>query len=146
MLSKKRAQQQTKLSSELKIELVDGMASMRELLVYQISQQYQKSINRVSENYHRAELQLHRLHALATALTFLAINATVLASLYLLVPLVQTGDLKPEFVASAALLILVCFETVINMPLACQILPKVHDSAARLFEIIDNILMVMIVY
>ncbi|CAM3210635.1 thiol reductant ABC exporter subunit CydC [Moritella viscosa] len=138
LLSKKRAQQQAKLSSELKIELVDGMASMRELLVYQISQQYQKSINRVSENYHRAELQLHRLHALATALTFLAINATVLASLYLLVPLVQTGDLKPEFVASAALLILVCFETVINMPLACQILPKVHDSAARLFEIIDK--------
>ncbi|CED60257.1 Cysteine ABC transporter, ATP-binding/permease protein [Moritella viscosa] len=138
LLSKKRAQQQAKLSSELKIELVDGMASMRELLVYQISQQYQKSINRVSENYHRAELQLHRLHALATALTFLAINATVLASLYLLVPLVQTGDLKPEFVASAALLILVCFETVINMPLACQILPKAYDSAARLFEIIDK--------
>ncbi|KXO13489.1 Transport ATP-binding protein CydC [Moritella sp. JT01] len=138
LLSKKRAQQQAKLSSELKVELVDGMASMRELLVYQISHQYQKSINRVSESYHRAELHLHRLHALATALTFLAINATVFASLYLLVPLVQTGDLKPEFVASAALLILVCFETVINMPLACQILPKVHNSAARLFEIIDK--------
>ena len=138
LLSKKRAQQQAKLSSELKVELVDGMASMRELLVYQISHQYQQSINRVSESYHRAELHLHRLHALATAFTFLTINATVFASLYLLVPLVQTGDLKPEFVASAALLILVCFETVINMPLACQILPKVHDSAARLFEIIDK--------
>ena len=138
LLSKKRAQQQAKLSSELKVELVDGMASMRELLVYQIAHQYQQSINRVSESYHRAELHLHRLHALATAFTFLAINATVFASLYLLVPLVQTGDLKPEFVASAALLILVCFETVINMPLACQILPKVHDSAARLFEIIDK--------
>ena len=138
LLSKKRAQQQAKLSSKLKVELVDGMASMRELLVYQIAHQYQQSINRVSESYHRAELHLHRLHALATAFTFLAINATVFASLYLLVPLVQTGDLKPEFVASAALLILVCFETVINMPLACQILPKVHDSAARLFEIIDK--------
>ena len=138
LLSKKRAQQQAKLSSELKVELVDGMVSMRELLVYQISHQYQQSINRVSESYHSAELHLHRLHALATALTFLAINATVFASLYLLVPLVQTGDLKPEFVASSALLILVCFETVINMPLACQILPKVHDSAARLFEIIDK--------
>ena len=138
LLSKKRAQQQAKLSSELKVELVDGMASMRELLVYQISHQYQKSINRVSDSYHRAELHLHRLHALATAFTFLVINATVFASLYLLVPQVQAGDLKPEFVASAALLILVCFETVINMPLACQILPKVHDSAARLFEIIDK--------
>ena len=138
LLSKKRAQQQAKLSSKLKVELVDGMASMRELLVYQIAHQYQQSINRVSESYHRAELHLHRLHALATALTFIAINATVFASLYLLVPLVQTGDIKPEFVASAALLILVCFETVINMPLACQILPKVHDSAARLFEIIDK--------
>jgi len=138
LLSKKRAQQQAILSSELKVELVDGMASMRELLVYQISQQYQGSINRISKNYHRAELHLHHLHALATALTFLAINATVFASLYLLVPQVQAGDLKPEFVASAALLILVCFETVINMPLACQILPKVNDSAARLFEIIDK--------
>lgn len=138
LLSKKRAQQQAKLSSELKIELVDGVASMRELLVYQIANQYQKSINRISKSYHQAELHLHRIHALATALTFLAINATVFASLLLLVPLVQTGDLKPEFVASSALLILVCFETVINMPLACQILPKVHDSAARLFEIIDK--------
>ncbi|MFT7683071.1 MAG: ATP-binding cassette subfamily C protein CydC [Moritella dasanensis] len=138
LLSKKRARQQAKLSSELKIELVDGVASMRELLVYQIANQYQQSINHVSKSYHQAELHLHRLHALATALTFLAINTTVLASLYLLTPLAQTGDLKPEFVASAALLILVCFETVINMPLACQILPKVHDSAARLFEIIDK--------
>lgn len=138
LLSKQRAQQQARLSSELKVELVDGMSSMRELLVYQISQQYQKSINSLSEGYHKAELHLHHLHALATALTFLTINATVFASLFLLVPMVQTGDLKPEFVASAALLILVCFETVINMPLACQILPKVHDSAARLFEIIDK--------
>jgi len=107
-------------------------------LVYQISKQYQRTINQVSEHYHRSELHLHRLHALATAFTFLAINATVFASLYLLVPQVQTGNLKPEFVASAALMILVCFETVINMPLACQILPKVHDSATRLFEIIDK--------
>lgn len=138
LLSKQRAQRQAKLSSELKIELVDGMASMRELLVYQIAGQYQQSINKISEHYHSSELHLHRLHALATALTFLTINATVFASLYLLVPQVQTGNLQPEFVASAALMILVCFETVINMPLACQILPKVNDSAARLFEIIDK--------
>ncbi|MDX2319758.1 MAG: thiol reductant ABC exporter subunit CydC [Moritella sp.] len=138
VLSKKRAQQQARLSSQLKVELVDGMTSIRELLVYQISQQYQLSISRLSKAYHQAELQLHRLHALATALTFLTINITVFASFYILVPLVQAGDLKPEFVASSALLILVCFETVINMPLACQILPKVHDSAARLFEIIDK--------
>ncbi|QFI37498.1 thiol reductant ABC exporter subunit CydC [Moritella marina ATCC 15381] len=138
LLSKKRAQQQAKLSSELKIELVDGMASMRELLVYQIAEQYQQTINKISTHYHRSELHLHRLHALATALTFLAINATVFASLYLLVPQVHAGNLQPEFVASAALMILVCFETVINMPLACQILPKVHDSAARLFDIIDK--------
>lgn len=138
LLSKKRAQQQAKLSSELKIELVDGMASMRELLVYQIADQYQQTIGKISAHYHSSELHLHRLHALATALTFLAINATVFASLYLLVPQVQMGNLQPEFIASAALMILVCFETVINMPLACQILPKVHDSAARLFEIIDK--------
>jgi len=138
LLSKKRAQQQAKLSSELKIELVDGIASIRELLVYQIADQYQQAIGKISAHYHSSELHLHRLHALATALTFLAINATVFASLYLLVPQVQMGNLQPEFVASAALMILVCFETVINMPLACQILPKVYDSAARLFEIIDK--------
>lgn len=138
LLSKQRAQQQAKLSSELKVELVDGITAIRELLVYQIALQYQQSINRLSKGYHQAELQLHRLHALATALTFLTINITVFASFYILVPMVQTGDLQPEFVASAALLILVCFETVVNMPLACQILPKVHDSAARLFEIIDK--------
>lgn len=137
-LSHSTANDQSRFASRLKIELIDGMTSMREMLVYQMAERYQQSVHKLSCSYHQAELKLHRLNALANALTFLTINVTLLASLYLLVPLVQIGDLKPEFVASAALLILVCFETVINMPLACQILPKTLASATRLFEIIDK--------
>jgi ATP-binding cassette subfamily C protein CydC len=137
-ISHSTANTHTRYASRLKIELIDGMTAMREMLVYQMAAQYQQSVHTLSQQYHQAELKLHRLNAFSNALTFLTINSTLLASLYLLVPSVQTGDLRPEFVASGALLILVCFETVINMPLACQILPRTLASATRLFEIIDK--------
>jgi len=137
-LSNRAAHQRVQTSSQLKLELIDGMQAMREMLVYQMASGYQHSINRISLRYHAAEMQLHKYTAIANAVTFLVVNCTVIASLYLLIPQVQHNSLSPAFVASAALLILVCFETVMSMPLALQILPQVQVSAARLFEIIDK--------
>lgn len=137
-LSNRAAHQRVQTSSQLKLELIDGMQAMREMLVYQMASGYQQSINRISLRYHAAEMQLHKYTAIANAVTFLVVNCTVIASLYLLIPQVQHNSLSPAFVASAALLILVCFETVMSMPLALQILPQVQVSAARLFEIIDK--------
>lgn len=137
-LSHKTAKTQAALGSQLKLELIDGMNAMREMLVYQVSDKYQRSINSISTQYHASEVKLHQLTALMNAVTFLVINVTVFASLYLLIPQVQQSQLAPQFVASAALLILVCFETVMSMPLALQILPQVQASADRLFEIIDK--------
>lgn len=137
-LSRHTAKQQTQLGSRLKLELIDGMNAMREMLVYQVSDKYQRSLHSISTHYHASELKLHKLTAIMNAVTFLVINLTVFASLYLLIPQVQQSQLEPQFVASAALLILVCFETVMSMPLALQILPQVQASADRLFEIIDK--------
>ena len=138
LVSHKRASQQAMLASQLQISLVDGIAAMRDMLIYQIAQPYQQSMAALSQRYHENQLQLHRLQSLTNAITFLTINTCVFACFYLLIPQVQTGNLTPALVAGTTLLVLVCFETVINMPLACQILPQVHASAKRLFEIIDK--------
>lgn len=136
--SRYAAEQSVTHSSQLKLRLVDGLQAMREMLVYQIAPAYQQNISALSWQYHHAELRVHQFTALANAITFLVINSTVIASLYLLIPEVQHNNLSPAFVASAALLILVCFETVMSMPLALQILPQVQSSARRLFDIIDK--------
>lgn len=138
LVSRSLARQQTHLGSRLKLELIDGIAAMRELLVYQVAAQYQSAVSQLSERYHNLELRLHRFTALTNAITFLVVNLTLLASLYLLVPLLQGEQLSREVIPGIALLVLVCFETVMSLPLAMQILPQTLASAGRLFEITDK--------
>ncbi len=138
LASRSVARQQTQQGSRLKLELIDGITAMRELLVYQVATQYQSAVNQLSEHYHNLELRLHRFTALTNTITFLVVNLTLLASLYLLVPLLQGEQLSREVLPGIALLILVCFETVMSLPLALQILPQTLASAGRLFEITDK--------
>ncbi len=132
------AKQKSRLAGDLKLELVDGVAAMRELLVYQVGQRYLKTVANVSDAYHEVEVKLHRLTAFSNALSMLVVNGLVFASLFILIPIVQAGELDGEFIASMALLMLVSVETVMSLPLAFQLLPHTMASANRLFEIIDK--------
>jgi len=136
-LAKRSAQHKVKLQSLLKLELVSGISAIRELLIYQVSGKYQQSISGLSDSYYKVQYQLVRNNALLGSVIFVITHLLALFCVIYLSPQVLNGEFDAKLLVAITLLILVSFETVMNMPLALQLLPETLASARRLFDIID---------
>ena len=134
----KLSQQKTQLESHLTEALVNGIGAIKTLLVYQVGIQYQRTIASITKQYFEVRYRLVKINAALTALTFLLINLSALACLFILIPQLVTGDVDIKSLVAVILLVLVSFETVSSMPLAMQLLPQSMASATRLFAIIDK--------
>ncbi|MCE0556821.1 thiol reductant ABC exporter subunit CydC [Motilimonas sp. E26] len=134
-----RSQQRKKLdlNNQMQLGLVDGMFALRELVMYQVAERYQESMLQLSSRFLQLELALQQKNSVSNLVNFLLVNALVLCSFIILIPLVGQGQLAPEYIASLSLLMLVSIETVMALPLACQLLPQTLASAQRLFDIVD---------
>jgi len=136
-LAKRSGQHKVKLQSLLKLELVSGISAIRELLIYQVSGKYQQSISGLSDSYYKVQYQLVRNNALLGSVIFVITHLLALFCVIYLSPQVLNGEFDAKLLVAITLLILVSFETVMNMPLALQLLPETLASARRLFDIID---------
>ncbi|MFO6425250.1 thiol reductant ABC exporter subunit CydC [Motilimonas sp. KMU-193] len=133
-----QAQQKLAVNNQLQLSLVDGIFALRELIMYQVTPKYTEHVLGLSQRLLNIEVALQRYRSLANSANFLLVNALVIFSFIILIPQVEQGHLASEYIASLALLMLVSVETVMALPLACQLLPNTLASAARLFEIVDK--------
>jgi len=133
------AKEKSTLESHLTEELVNGIGAIKTLLVYQVGIRYQRSIAGITKQYYGVRYRLVKINAGLTAITFLLINLSALACLFLLLPQLSAGEVDGKSVVAVILLVLVSFETVSSMPLALQLLPQSLASATRLFAIIDKV-------
>jgi len=138
LLSTKLATEKSLLESRLTEELVNGIGAIKTLLVYQVGITYQRSIASITRKYYVVRYRLVKVNAGLNAVTFLLINFSALACLFVLLPQLSTGEIDSKSLVAVILLVLVSFETVSNMPLALQLLPQSLASATRLFAIIDK--------
>lgn len=132
------AKEKTFVESQLTETLVNGIAAIKTLLVYQVGASYQQSVLRITERYYNHCYRLIKINAGLNALTFFIIHLSALACLFILIPKLATGEVDSKSFVAIILLVLVSFETVITMPLALQLLPQSLASATRLFSIIDK--------
>jgi len=133
------AKEKSTLESHLTEELVNGIGAIKTLLVYQVGTRYQRSIASITKRYYGVRYRLVKINAGLTAITFLLINLSALACLFLLLPQLSAGEVDGKSVVAVILLVLVSFETVSSTPLALQLLPQSLASATRLFAIIDKV-------
>ncbi|WP_158966254.1 thiol reductant ABC exporter subunit CydC [Paraglaciecola sp. L3A3] len=138
LASKTLAQQKTLSANHLSETLVNGISAIKTLLVYQVSLPYQNSIAKLTQQYYDVCYRLVKINAAMNALIFLIIHLSALLCLLLLLPLLTSGEVDSKSLVAVILLVLVSFETVMNMPLALQLLPQSLASASRLFAIIDK--------
>jgi ATP-binding cassette subfamily C protein CydC len=138
LLSTKLATEKSYLESRLTEELISGIGAIKTLLVYQVGITYQRSIASITRQYYAVRYRLVKINAGLNAITFLLINFSALACLFILLPQLSTGEVDSKSLVAVILLVLVSFETVSNMPLALQLLPQSLASATRLFAIIDK--------
>ena len=138
LVSTELAKEKTHLEGHLTTELVNGIGAIKTLLVYQVGISYQRSIANITRKYYAVRYRLVKINAGLNAITFLLINLSALACLFILLPQLSSGEVDSKSLVAVILLVLVSFETVSNMPLALQLLPQSLASAARLFAIIDK--------
>lgn len=138
LTSVKLAKEKSHIESHLSEELTNGVSAMKTLLVYQVGLGYQRSIISITKQFYSLKYRLAKINAGLNAIIFTLIHLSALGCLLLLWPQFTSADIDSKSLVALILLILVSFETVINMPLALQLLPQSLASAKRLFAIIDK--------
>ena len=122
----------------MRSDLVEGLQGAREMLVYGRVDDFEAQIDDQSYLLSRSQKQLANLQALSQSGITLATNFSVLASLVLLIPLVNLGVWSGPTLPMVALFLMASFEVVLPLPLAIQTLISTRLAARRLFEIADR--------
>ncbi|WP_462146968.1 thiol reductant ABC exporter subunit CydC [Pseudoalteromonas gelatinilytica] len=141
LLSHKLHQQadtETQLSAELRAELADTLSGARELAVYQAHAAQLAHCDSLSKQYNSQLYNRHKAVANSNGLSTLVIQLTMLASVFMIIPLVAMGTMKNVELAMLALFVLASFETVLTLPTAFIELPLTLSAAKRLFDLEDK--------
>jgi len=142
LLSHKLRQQahaETQLSAELRSELADTLSGARELAVYQAHAAQLAHCDSLSKQYNSLLYNRHKAIANSNGLSTLVIQLTMLASVFMIIPLVATATMKNVELAMLALFVLASFETVLTLPSAFIELPNAVSAAQRLFTLEDKL-------
>ena len=133
-----QADNETQLSAELRSELADTLSGARELAVYQAHAAQLAHCDSLSKQYNSQLYNRHKAIANSNGLNTLVIQLTMLASVFMIIPLVAIGSMKNVELAMLALFVLASFETVLTLPTAFIELPLTLSAAKRLFDLEDK--------
>ncbi|MCF7516824.1 thiol reductant ABC exporter subunit CydC [Pseudoalteromonas sp. L21] len=134
----KQADTETRLSAELRAELADTLKGNRELAIYQAHDAQLTRCDTLSQQYNSQLYTRHKAIANSNGLSIFVIQLTMLASVFVIIPLVATGATKNVELAMLALFVLASFETVLTLPAAFIELPVALSAAERLFSLADK--------
>lgn len=134
----KQADSETRLSAELRAELADTLKGSRELAIYQAHGAQLTRCDTLSQQYNSQLYTRHKAIANSNGLSTFVVQLTMLASVFVIIPLVATGAMKNVELAMLALFVLASFETVLTLPAAFIELPVALSAAERLFSLEDK--------
>ncbi len=134
----RQADTETQISAELRSELADTLKGARELAVYQAQEAQLTHCDLLSKQYNSQLYNRHKAVANSNGLSTLVIQLTMLASVFMIIPLVAMGTMKNVELAMLALFVLASFETVLTLPTAFIELPLTLSAAKRLFALEDK--------
>ena len=137
-MSRKHARQSVITSAMLRTHLIDGLQSMRELILYQADEYHMTANKKLSESLLSQQEKANQISATAQGLSVFIINLTVLLCLVLLIPQVAEGSRLNTELPMLTLLALASFEIVMPMVLAFEQMPIAWLSLQRLLTIADK--------
>ena len=138
MLSKQlqqTAELETKYSASLRAELSDTLSGLRELAIYQATEQQVEQCRSASERYNQQLFTRHNAEATSNGLSLLIVQLSMLGALVIVAPLVYSGTMVNVELAMLSLFVLASFETVLTLPNAFIQLPVALSAAKRIFAL-----------
>ncbi|WP_404339264.1 thiol reductant ABC exporter subunit CydC [Pseudoalteromonas mariniglutinosa] len=136
---KYKAEIETQQSALLRAELADTLKGARELAIYQAAEQQLEHCNLISHHYNQQLYQRHKAIADSNGLSLLVVQLSMLASVFIIVPIVNTGAMANVELAMMSLFVLASFETVLALPNAFIQLPLALSAAKRIFALEDKL-------
>ncbi|QHJ11008.1 putative ABC transporter ATP-binding protein [Paraglaciecola mesophila] len=133
------AAQQIKRSAQLREILSDTLSGQRELAIYQATERQLAKCNQVQKSYNVLLEKRHKALADSDGLSLVVVQFAMLASVVILVPLVQLEQLPNVHLAMLSLFVLASFETVLSLPSAFIQLPVALSAAGRIFALHDRL-------
>jgi len=122
--------------SDLRIQIVDGLQGLPELLVFGAHHRHLDAVKQSSRALLKSQLRMSQIRGLSLALITLLSGLAVLAALYLAVSLVNRDALDGAGMALVTLAVLASFEAVLPLPAAYQYLGRTREAGRRLLEIV----------
>ncbi len=137
-LSQKSGKEIVRLSTELRMQVVDGVQGLGELLIYGAAEQQAQKIDTLSQKLLTQQAKMARYNGLSQAILSLCANLALLLIVFITIPLVTSAGLSPANLPMLALFTLASFEAILALPLAFQTLPETLAAARRVFSIVDT--------
>ena len=127
----------TRLSSDLRIHIVDVLQGMPDLLIFGAYRQQIDTVKQSSLALIRCQLRMSHIRGLSSALITVFSGLAVIAALYMAVLAVNRQTLNGSSLALVMLTVMASFEAVAPLPLAYQFLGQTREAARRLLEIVE---------
>jgi ATP-binding cassette, subfamily C, bacterial CydC len=129
---------QVKTQSALKVQLVDSIQGMPDLLAYGCSSGQSAKMAALDDDLGTIQRQMANITAIQQMLLDLLTNLALWTILLFSIPLVTARLINGVFLAFLTLLILACFEAVAPVAQALQFLGHSQSAARRLFSVLDT--------
>ncbi len=127
----------TNLQSEYRVQIVDGMQGMGELLTYGAGPEILRRTGSLNAALLQRQAKMAQISGLGTAGMGFMGNLAVWVILILAIPLIRSGHLGPSDLPMLALGAMGSFEAIAALPLAFQFLGQTRQAARRIFSIAD---------
>jgi len=137
-LGRQPGQRKVELMAHQRGLLVDSTQGLGELLLFDAAALYRQKIRENSTRLAAEQARLSGTTGLSRAALTLAAHASVLAVLWLGIPLLVGGMLEKADLAMLALFSLAAFEAVMPLPAAFQAYGETLAAAGRLFDIAER--------
>jgi ATP-binding cassette subfamily C protein CydC len=127
----------THRTSELRVQIIDTLQGLAELLVFDPEGHHLEAAKQTSRALLKSQLRMSHIRGLSLAVITLISGLAVLTALYLAVDLVKLDLLNGANLALIALTIMAAFEAIFPLPAAYQYLGRTREAGRRLLEIVD---------
>jgi ATP-binding cassette subfamily C protein CydC len=137
-LSSASSQRILHLNSALRMELVDDLQGMAELLIDGADDRHARRVDQLSLELSRHQQRISQANGLSQGMVGLCANLAMWLILIYAIPMVGQAELPPAQLAMLALFTLASFEAVAPLPLAFQTLGEQMAAAKRIFSLRDH--------
>ncbi|MBV8275431.1 MAG: thiol reductant ABC exporter subunit CydC [Verrucomicrobia bacterium] len=129
---------QVMVYAKLQQQLVDGLAGMEDMLALGIERGQEREHRRATNQLTQLQLRQARISALYSFLGSVLSWATVILSLLVMIPKIQSGEFSGLLLAAATFGVLASFEAVQTLPAAFQHLEQSSQASGRIYEVIEQ--------